>query len=77
MKRSVSVSSKIKGNVFDRLPQELIRYYLDHKLVDINRKTNAGYSPLHEAACHSQVKAAEVLIAYGADVNVQSDEGQK
>lgn len=56
---------------------ELIRYYLDYKLVDINRKTNAGYSPLHEAACHSQVKAAEVLIAYGADVNVQSDEGQK
>ena len=38
----------------------------------LNSQDNNGDTPLHQAALHAQLKAAEALIAAGADVNVKN-----
>jgi serpin B len=44
--------------------------------IDVNARTDAGFTALHFAARNGHVRAAELLIAAGADVNAQTPAGQ-
>lgn len=42
--------------------------------IDINDQDNAGNTPLHEAALNGHLDIVELLLAHGANVNIQSFE---
>ena len=43
--------------------------------VDVNAKTDSGFTPLHEAALLDRKEIVQLLIAKGADVNAKADKG--
>lgn len=51
----------------------MARALLEHG-ADPNRKQQAGYTPLHQAAAHGQDAMAELLLSYGAEPSVRSAE---
>jgi len=44
--------------------------------INVNAKTEAGFTALHFAARNGHVRAAELLLAAGADMNAQTPAGQ-
>lgn len=58
--------------------QNSLRYCLDSGFHDdVNKKDNAGYTPLHECCVFGRLWIAEQLILCGADVNVSSYDGTR
>ena len=63
----------IKNNKINK--QNNVRHYLQHKLIDVNKPDNAGYTPLHEACAYGKLDCVRCLIEFGADVNVSTEDG--
>lgn len=43
---------------------------------EINALNSCGSTPLHEALCHSNAEIAEILINYGANLNIKPHMGK-
>ncbi len=43
---------------------------------DVNVRQAAGWTPLHQAAMHGQLKLARLLLDQGADVNAKAENGK-
>ena len=54
---------------------ELVTFLLQECHVDINARGYDGKSPLHVAALHGDIKLAQLLIGFGADINARSESG--
>jgi ankyrin repeat protein len=48
---------------------------LDHG-ADVNAQQHGGYTALHAAGQHGDLAMAELLLSYGADRALRSDEGK-
>lgn len=51
---------------------DLVRYLLDHHLVDVNSTDMFGRTPLHYAASSGFVPIAQLLLKAGANLNQKS-----
>ncbi|XP_076804206.1 uncharacterized protein LOC143448375 isoform X2 [Clavelina lepadiformis] len=56
---------------------ENVEYYLEQGFEEANTKDNAGYSALHEACARGNLEAARLLLEFGADVNLNADDGTR
>ena len=54
--------------------EDIINFLLNQKM-DINARTDGGWTPLFIAARDGRAEAAKLLVYRGADVNAQSDSG--
>jgi ankyrin repeat protein len=52
----------------------IVRYLLNHG-AKVNILAVGNYSPLHNVALHGDLKAAKLLVEYGADINVKDELG--
>ena len=55
---------------------EKIKVILDSGLVNLNAKTNWGWTALRTAMYHNRLDIAQLLISYGADVNAKDNIGR-
>jgi ankyrin repeat protein len=54
---------------------EIARLLISHK-ANVNVKQRGGWTPLHQAAAHGNLKLVKLLLEHGADKNAKSDDGQ-
>ena len=54
---------------------EAISYILDNHIMDVNSTKN-GYTPLMKAVFGKNPEACRILLQYGADPNIETDQGQ-
>jgi ankyrin repeat protein len=54
---------------------ELVRLFLANG-ADPNPKQEGGYTPLHQAAAHADIKMVELLLEKNAEVNPRTDDGR-
>ncbi|XP_078614499.1 uncharacterized protein LOC144883759 isoform X2 [Branchiostoma floridae x Branchiostoma japonicum] len=57
--------------------EEVVRYCLETRYVDVNSQDNAGYSPLHEACVRGHMAIVQDLILFGGDVNCSAQDGTR
>uniref|UniRef100_A0A7S0ZKE9 Palmitoyltransferase n=1 Tax=Timspurckia oligopyrenoides TaxID=708627 RepID=A0A7S0ZKE9_9RHOD len=54
----------------------IIHYLIQVYSVDVNASTRDGFIPIHLAALQGHLRAARVLISYGASVSICNEKGQ-
>ncbi|CAH1245465.1 BCOR [Branchiostoma lanceolatum] len=57
--------------------EEVVRYCLETRYVEVNSQDNAGYSPLHEASVRGHMAIVQDLILFGGDVNCSAQDGTR
>ncbi|KAI8498882.1 hypothetical protein Bbelb_233350 [Branchiostoma belcheri] len=57
--------------------EEVVRYCLETRYVDVNSQDNAGYSSLHEASVRGHRAIVQDLILFGGDVNCSAQDGTR
>ncbi|XP_066267095.1 platelet binding protein GspB-like isoform X2 [Branchiostoma lanceolatum] len=57
--------------------EEVVRYCLETRYVEVNSQDNAGYSPLHEACVRGHMAIVQDLILFGGDVNCSAQDGTR
>ncbi|CAB3379111.1 Hypothetical predicted protein [Cloeon dipterum] len=53
--------------------KEIIQYLVDKYSLDVNRKDEGGFTPLHQAFFNNNIVAAEELVRLGADLTVKRE----
>jgi ankyrin repeat protein len=55
--------------------QNVVKFLLTRRRIDVNAKSDDGATPLHDAVGNGQNQMVELLLAHNADVNAKDNEG--
>ncbi|XP_042867962.1 ankyrin repeat domain-containing protein SOWAHC-like [Penaeus japonicus] len=56
---------------------EVVKLLAGTHHVDVNARSNGGYTPLHIAAMYNRTEVFDLLVHYGADLNMRDYSGKK
>jgi ankyrin repeat protein len=56
--------------------QNMVKFLLTRRRVNVNAKADDGATPLHDAVGNGQNQMVELLLAHNADVNAKDNEGR-